>query len=469
MTETAYDRVAYPSAIVRAAAPDRLAIIARLHGLSPPDVDTARVLEVGGGDGVNALSLAAAHPGASFLSFDLAATAVARGQAFAAAGGLANCDVRTLDILDAHRYVAAGSFDYIIVHGIYAWVPEPVREAVMALIGHALSPNGVAFVSYNAMPGGHIRRIMREMLIGALAGVTGENERIAAAQSFLRDYGESREGDEAPVAFMRLQAKAMLERPPEVLFHDELGGIFAPQKFSDVIAAAEAHGLHFLNDAGPKRTTNGYFPDGMSEAEGVAREQAEDYAGMTFFRQTLFVRAEASPRRQPQLDVLDNIYASGSFVALGDGALKSDDSEFTLRDPALTGHLLQIAAAAPRYVPIASLGLSIEQKEAMLNLFDLNLLQLRTGPGNFAALAGERPVASPLVRAHLANGQSRVVTLDHATISIDDPAASTLIQHLDGSRDRAALEALWATLEHPATLTLDNALAMLAKARLLRA
>lgn len=469
MTETAYDRVAYPSAIVRAAAPDRLAIIARLHGLSPPPADTARILEIGGGDGANALSLAAAHPNASVMSFDLAASAVAKGAAFAAAAGLSNCDVRTLDILDAHRHIAPGSFDYIVTHGIYAWVPAPVRAAVMALIGHALSPNGVAFVSYNALPGGHIRQIMREMLIDALSDVAGENERIEAAQVFLRDYGEPRDGDEAPVVLMRLQAKAMLDRPPEVLFHDELGGIFAPQTFSAVVAAGEGAGLRYLNDAGSKRTTEGFFEPAMSDADGIARQQARDYAEVTFFRQTLFVRAEATPLRQPQLDVLDDLYATGNFVALPDGALKSDDSEFTLRDPALTDHLLRIAAAAPRYVPLASLGLTTDQKEALLNLFDLNLLQLHTGPGSFAPAAGEHPVASSLVRAQLSQGQNRVVTLDHAVISIDDPAAAALIRHLDGTRDRAALETLWATLEHPPALTLDAALAMLAKARLLTA
>ncbi len=469
MTETVYDRVAYPSAIVRAAAPDRLAVIARLHGLSPPPVDTARVLEIGGGDAANALSLAAAYPDASFLSFDLAPSAVARGQAIAAAAGLDNCDILTLDIMVAHEQIAPASFDYVIAHGVYAWVPEGVRAATMALIGHALSPDGVGFVSYNALPGGHIRRIMREMLLHALEAVSGEQERIHAAQAFLTDYAKPRDDDGVVVKTMRLQAEAMLERPPEVLFHDELGGIFEPQSLSAVVAAAEGAGLRFLNDAGPKRTTNGFFDAGMSEADGLRREQAEDHAGMTFFRQTLLVRAEATPLRQPQLDVVDDLYASGSFIALGDGALKIDDSEFTLRDAALTGHLLQIAAATPRYVPIASLDLSEEQKEAILNLFDLNLIQLRTGPGNFALAAGEHPVASPLVRAHLARGQHRVVTLDHATISIDDHDTAVLIQRLDGSLDRAAIETLWATLDHAPGLTVDGALKMLARARLLRA
>jgi Predicted methyltransferase regulatory domain len=264
-----------------------------------------------------------------------------------------------------------------------------------------------------------------------------------------------------------VQAHVMLERPPEVLFHDELGGIFAPQSLESVANAAAAVGLRFLNDAGVMRTTNGFWDEGLSEADGVAREQASDYTGMTFFRQTLLVRAHHLPCRQQQIDLVDALYATGEFVDAGDGALKSGESEFTLRDDALTAHLKAISAAAPRHVPLASLGLDADQKEAFLHLFDLDLLHLRTRPPQFAETAGARPCASPLVRAHLADGQQRVVTLDHSIMTIDDPAAKTLLEHLDGTHDRAALQALWDTLDHPPELSLDGALAMLSTARLL--
>jgi predicted O-methyltransferase YrrM len=467
MTETVYDRVAYPSAIVRVAHPDRLALIARLHGLSPPPPQSARVLEIGGGDGANVLSLAAALPDAQFLSFDLAPSAVARGQAMADRAGLTNVTLETLDILDATKRFARESYDYIIAHGVYAWVPDHVRAATMALIGHALSPDGVAFVSYNALPGGHIRQIMREMLLHALRGVEGEMPRIEAAHTFLTDYGIDRADDDAVVRTLRLQARLMLERPPEVLFHDELGGMFAPQSLEAVAGAGAAVGLRFLGDAGSNRTLNGFWDEGMSEAQGLAREQAADYAGATFFRQTMFVRAHHLPARQLQLDVVDTLFASGEFKPLADGAIKSGESEFTLRDEVLTAHLRAIDAAAPAYVPVASLGLDRDQREAFVQLFDLDLLQLRTTPGAFALQAGDRPCASPLARAHLAEGQQRVVRLDHSVMMIDEPSAKTLIEHLDGTRDRAALEALWSTLDHRPGLTLDGALAMLAGARLL--
>jgi hypothetical protein len=33
-----------------------------------------------------------------------------------------------------------GTFDYIVAHGIYSWVPEQVRDALLALGGQRLTP-----------------------------------------------------------------------------------------------------------------------------------------------------------------------------------------------------------------------------------------------------------------------------------------------------------------------------------------
>ena len=68
----AYDVMAYPSGVFATTHPDHLATIARLHGLNPPPPETARVLEIGGGDGMNLIAMAAAYPDARFRSFDLA-------------------------------------------------------------------------------------------------------------------------------------------------------------------------------------------------------------------------------------------------------------------------------------------------------------------------------------------------------------------------------------------------------------
>jgi hypothetical protein len=71
------------------------------------------------------------------------------------------------------------------------------------------------------MPGGHIRLLLRGMLLHALEGIDGVQERIDAAYGFLREYAQSPVEDETghPVQTsdplqqaLRLQAASMAGR-----------------------------------------------------------------------------------------------------------------------------------------------------------------------------------------------------------------------------------------------------------------
>ena len=472
MTETPYDTVAYPSAIFLQTHPNRLAMMARMHGLSAPDVETARVLEIGGGDGMNVIAMAAAYPRAQFLNVDLAAVPVAKGAALIAAAGLTNVRSEAGDILDLRAQIAPGSYDYIIAHGVYAWVPEIVRDAIMALIGHALSPQGLAFVSYNAMPGGHIRLIMREMLIHALEGIEGYDARIAAAQAFLTEHEKPKPDDDGVIHAMRRQSEAMLTRPPEGLFHDEMGGIFAPQSLTETVAAAAAHGLEFLNDAGTNRTKDGLLSEGEAAsadptAQVVRRAQSEDYDEMRFFRQTLLMRAGRNPARRPDLTAVRSLWIAGHFEQDADGGLRRGDTTFVLRDADLTAKLLELDGHWPRYIPLGSLFESDAHVEGMLELWHTSLVFLSTVPERFTLDPGAYPCASPLVRAQIAAGADRACSLSHEVVSTGDPVAQALLRMCDGSRDRAALAAFWDTQPHHPDLTLDRALKALAAERMM--
>ena len=144
----AYSRVPYPGLAFPQTHPDRLALLATLHGLDPAPPDAARVLEVGCADGLNLVAMAGHAPGLHAAGFDLVDPAL--GRQAAAELGLANVELEQGDLLDARD---RGEFDYVVAHGVYGWVPAPARDALMALIARALAPHGVAFVSYNALPG----------------------------------------------------------------------------------------------------------------------------------------------------------------------------------------------------------------------------------------------------------------------------------------------------------------------------
>jgi hypothetical protein len=304
---TAYDRVAYPSAVFEQTHPERLAILARLGGLDPVPPQNARILEVGGGDCLNLLAMADVYPGCDAHGFDLSERAIAQGQAIVDRAALANVHLRVADILDAATIYPAASFDYVIVHGVYSWVPESVRAATMALVGHVLSPRGVAMVSYNAKPGGHLRRIMHEMMTLVMEGVTDPAERAGTARAFLENYVKPDDNDEPLQTAMRDQARIMLARPDSVLFHDELGDCFHPQRLSDVVATAQANGLAFLSDAGRNRHLDGLLADDelmpSDPAAAVLRAaELDDFAKCRFFRHTVVARAEAPIERRLDAD-----------------------------------------------------------------------------------------------------------------------------------------------------------------------
>ena len=153
----AYDALRYPGHFYPQSSPDRLATLGTLVGLHPARVESCRVLEIGCGEGGNLIPLADRFPGSRFVGVDLSGASIARGQQTIAALGLNNIELIAQDIL---TFTApAGAFDYIIAHGVLSWVPEPVRHHILALCGLCLASNGLAYLSYDVLPGGHLRTL----------------------------------------------------------------------------------------------------------------------------------------------------------------------------------------------------------------------------------------------------------------------------------------------------------------------
>ncbi len=443
---TPYDRVAYPSSVFTQTHPERLAVLALLAGLEPVDPRHSRILEIGGGDCLNLLSFAAMWPECSAHGFDLSQIAIERGVRIAETAGLDNVSLVVEDIVEAHRRYPAGSFDYVIVHGVYAWVPPHVREACMELVAHVLSDHGIAMISYNAMPGGHVRLIMREMLFNIVDGIDDFEQRIDAARSFLEDYAKPREGDEPLAITLRQQAESMLQRPDSVLFHDELGDCYYPQRLVDVVRAGEALGLRHLTDAGRNRHLDGLLSDGAEVPEDpdevvLRAASRDDYAALRFFRHTLFVRAEQVPDRTIDASRIDGLYLTTKLRRQEDGSFALAGDTIEIADEALAAALEAAAAAAPQRVAVAHVASTPEQLRVVLQLFAEWYVQLYVHPAPFPAAPGDLPQTSPLVRALLEMGELTVCTLDHALLKIEQAELRGLLLAADGQTAIADLAA----------------------------
>lgn len=458
---TAYDVVTYPSGVFTTTHADHLATIARLHGLSPPPVATARVLEIGGGDGMNTIAMAAAYPDARFLSIDLAAIPVARGRTIAAAAGCGNVRIEVANILDAARDLD-GPFDYVAAHGVYAWVPPAVQEALLALIGRVLAPDGVAFLSYNALPGGHLRRAIREMALHHVADIADAEERLTVARAYIAAFGQPQADDRPLLTAMRDVARPIAAKPRAALHHDELGETFAPQSFTQVVAAARAHGLRFLNEAEPGRLDDGLPNESLDEPAVLRRVQAGDDANMCFFHQTLLVRDTQVPQRRPAIAAIRELYASAHCERVGDTDFRSADGTFGISDAPLAEAVARIAQAWPERVRVRDVIDDELRLEALWRLYLGKAILLHSTPLPGTRTPGSHPRASGLVRALLGMGEQTVYTLDHRVLRFEEPEPRAFIALLDGTRDRTALAAAWAASGFAHETGVDAALASIA-------
>src|ERR1700677_1072687 len=287
-----HNTFAYPGFPYPNTHPDRLAAMAILHGLSPVPVDHCRVLEIGCNEGANLIPMAYAIPSSEFVGFDLARLRIEYGQERIRELGLKNIRLFQGDLLELGTEL--GQFDYIVAHGFYAWVPEPVRERMMALCGELLSPDGVAFVSYNAMPGGHLRVMLREMMLYHVKHVEDPRERVTGSLAFLRFLIASRPEGDAYRLLIQEQLDLIGTESPELTFHDWLTEAYHPVLFSEFAEHARKHGLQYLSEAVQPPTNDPWYRSEIRSAieaaagdDIVKQEQMLDFLRAQAFRETL--------------------------------------------------------------------------------------------------------------------------------------------------------------------------------------
>ncbi|VVS97228.1 class I SAM-dependent methyltransferase [Erythrobacter sp. EC-HK427] len=460
---TSYDAVEYPASSYPTTHPSHLAALAALHGLAAPDPQTCRVLEIAGGDGINLAAMAAGLPQAHFTSFDLSTAAVERGRRVVAAAGLTNVDIVLGDLLD-WADGAEGQYDYIIAHGLYAWVPESVRAAMWRLVARVLAPEGIAFVSYNAQPGGYLRMAVRDMLLHALDGLEGD-ARMAKAHAVLQAYSTQREGERLTQQALRAVAEPMALKNDGSLFHDELGECYAPQSLVQMASAAGSHGLAFLNDALPKMVTDGLPGEALDDAEVVRAAQASDYEAVTFFHQSLFVREGRAPCRVVDPAAFGHLLASAKLERKSATEFVHEEGPFEIDDAAMADFLGEMAAAWPERLPLARFAGDAEKQAGVLELYQNGLVQLHAAPFPGTTAPGDAPEASALVRAQVALGAPILFSLDMRVVTMP-PGPRHFLSLMDGTRSREQLAADWGKSEFDDQVSADDAIAQLAKAGL---
>ena len=450
-----YDAIAYDAIAHPLTHPNRLATVATFLGMSPPAVATCRVLEVGCNDGANLIPMALTLPGAQFVGCDLSPRAIEAGRVTIDALGLSNVTLVEEDL--AALSPLHGTFDYILAHGVYSWVPPAVRDSLFALAKARLAPSGVMFVSFNALPGCRVRQAAWEILHFHVDRIADPRARLDAARTLAKIIAEGgkvlHEADEAT----RAEFRAIAERTDSALFHDDLAVPNDPVYFHEFVAHAGRFGLRYLAEAELHSMSGaGLSADArafLSSQDPISREQYLDFVRMRRFRQSLLRHEDSGTplTMHPQRIVAMHVAADGSLLRAA-AAGKVAELARGLDPPGGGGG--PVRALLEALIRGSPLALAPEEIAAMPGLDGLprplaailtdayvaGIVNLHVHPPVLAGVAGDRPVASPLARWQ-ARSQEDVTSLLHARVHLPDANARRLLTLLDGTRDRAELGA----------------------------
>jgi SAM-dependent methyltransferase len=460
---TSYDEVRYPGKFYSQASPERLATLATMYGLQPPPVTNCRVLELGCGEGGTVIPLAFTFPNSTFLGVDLSETAIAHGKNIISRLGLRNAELVAQDLMDFPA--DAGTFDYIMSHGILSWVPEKVRQQILEIYSRHLAPRGVAYISYNTLPGGYLRSYPRDLMRFHTRHISDGAAKTREARNVI-DFVTA--AMPTPTLERELLKRSLkpYEGKDSFLFHDLIAEVNDPVYFLDFMDAASRCGLQFVSESNLLLMRTAHFPehvrrelDGMSDR--LMREQYLDFINARVFRQTVLCRAghdlnlEITPERMERLLVASAVKPAQPVT----DPRNSETVQFrsgrstpvNCSEPVAKAVYLALGDAYPRGLRYSQLrnqvcrrlemdpsALAPEEDARIIRMlissFANGIAELHVHQFEYCTQVSDRPVVSALARLQ-AETKDAFVSLDLGTYSPPDGLIRNLVTLLDGTRD----------------------------------
>ena len=439
-----YATVTYPDYVHAATDPNRMGAIARCHGIQAPGPGTARVLEIGCGPGGNLLSLASIHPGATLVGIDLEPRHVAAAQRVATAAGLENISLISGDLNELQPPPA--SFDYIIAHGIYSWVSPKTRRSVLRLCRRCLSPDGVAFLSFNANPGWRQKSLLRDIARQVAQPSCTPAELLDRTDAWLKQLCHRVPQSTAyGMALRESQDLIRKVRDPEHFFHEHLEATNDAFGFGDFCRQVAEQELRCFAEATLSDITAGdlqYEPD---PGEWPAVQERLDYLTARTFHRCLLSHENKAIQRPWGLRtglrlaltkplILPTNLLELPTIYLAD-ARNRRAAVSTAHVKELLLHLQKIYPG-DYHVEATVLGNS-EAATEVRRLLEIGILEVVLETRPVASRATPRPKASSLTR-YRAGLRRTVSNFRHEPVELDATAAA-LLTRCDGTREAESL------------------------------
>ena len=296
--------VLYTEHFFRELSPAWLNYVATINGCQPRPLDPGfTYMELGCGLGQTVTLLAGAHPQGRFFGVDFNPAHVDWARRYAASGGIGNVEFLERSFLDLSAQEVP-ECDFIVLHGVYAWVSDEVRAGIQRIIRERLKPGGLVYNSYNCLPGWAADSPLQKLILETSKHLSGDaTQRTQAALKSVEELVGAKFGYFAATPTAGKMAAKMSERNANYLAHEFLNEHWTPFYSSDVADEMANAKLNFVGSATLAENHLELLGGDDLQAKVKAqptqrlRQLFQDLAQNQRFRRDVFVRGHAQLNR----------------------------------------------------------------------------------------------------------------------------------------------------------------------------
>jgi SAM-dependent methyltransferase len=285
---TVYDDLPYKAMPIEWTAPERLALASLLHGGPRARLAGYRVLELGCADGSNLIPMALFRPDGDFVGIDSARSQIALADGHKKSLGLKNVEFVCADLCAADRYVS-GEFDFVVAHGVFSWISDATRDAMLEFCARRLRHDSLFYLNYNTYPGWQVRGLIRRLLLARTHAGASLLERALLAQDIAAQLAASIRPNEHPFTQLLVsELNFVSEHHPSYVAHEYLAADNRAYWRSEFLQLAGEYGLEYVADADfnypSGRMTSGTIPQCLQQ-NLPGQEVGDDAIDLLCYRQ----------------------------------------------------------------------------------------------------------------------------------------------------------------------------------------
>ncbi len=280
----------------------RLALLS--GGCIPPSIGHA--CELGFGQGVT-VNMHSVDPAVEWYGTDFAPSQVAFARRLASSDTVAN-RLSASSFQDYIHLSHLPDLDFICLHGIFSWISDANKIAIVDFIDKKLKVGGVVYVSYNTLPGWTallpLRELFSEFARGGVASHTDVISRMEATLAFTQKVIDTNPAYTRAHPVVLERFNTILKQPKTYLAHEYLNGNWNPMSFPQMHSWMSQARLDYVCSANLVEHIDDLHLNAAQKemlaatADPVFRQFLRDIFTNQAFRKDLWIKGARRPGQQ---------------------------------------------------------------------------------------------------------------------------------------------------------------------------